>query len=115
MDVFVPPVRPTYGKMPESVTPRVLSASFGDGYRQDAGDGLNSLPRTLDLSFDVGSSAQAQEILDFFETRKGYIAFLWTPTGQTVQRQWKCTSWSRSPNEYPNVAVSAHFEQVFDV
>lgn len=114
-DTLTVPVRATYGKQAETVTPRVLTANFGDGYRQEAGDGLNVLSRKIDPTWDVLSSAQADDLLAFFEDKKGYIAFYWTPDGETVSRQWKCTSWTRSPVEYPNVSVTAHFELVFDL
>lgn len=112
---FTPPLEPTPGNKTRSVKPRILSAQFGDGYRQEAGDGLNYLPNSLDLTWAVLMPDQADTIENFFIAQKGYLAFLWTPSNETLERQWKCTNWSRSDPTAATQSITAHFEEVFDL
>lgn len=113
-DTFTPPINPSVG-MSRKVTPRVLSAAFGDGYRQEAGDGLNAIPRSLSLAWDMLLPTDADLIEAFFIAQKGYVAFLWTDPSETVQRQWKCSTWSRTSPTGVTESMSATFDQVFDL
>lgn len=113
-DTFMPPFAPSFG-LSRQVTPRVLTAQFGDGYRQEAGDGLNAIPRSASLQWNTLSASEADDIENFFVTQKGYVAFLWTDPREASPRLWKCPTWSRvSPNGRLD-SISATFEQVFDL
>ncbi|ARH11771.1 minor tail protein [Vibrio phage VaK] len=57
---------------------RVRSASFGDGYTQKAGDGINGKRQTWPLSF-TKKKAEAEAIKQFFDDHKGYQSFAWKP------------------------------------
>jgi len=57
---------------------RVLTAQFGDGYKQTAGDGINNLVQSWPLQF-TGSAAYITEIRDFLRSHGGAKPFLWTP------------------------------------
>lgn len=113
-DTFTPPFAPSFG-LSRQVTPRVLSAGFGDGYRQDAGDGLNAIPRSLSLQWNMLSSDEADAIEGFFIAEKGYLAFFWTDPREASPRLWKCPTWSRTSPSGRVDSISATFEQVFDL
>ena len=57
---------------------RVLSAQFGDGYRQTAADGINNKVASWPLQFS-GSEAQVGPIVAFLDRHQGYRAFQWQP------------------------------------
>ena len=52
-------------------TPRVLLASFGDGYEQRIANGINSLEQTFSLSFKTRTKAEIDDIIAFFVSLKG--------------------------------------------
>lgn len=65
-----------------AVSHRILSARFGDGYEQTAGDGINTAQQSWPLSFG-GSGADIAPIRAFLDRHGGWKSFLWTPpTGQ---------------------------------
>ena len=115
MDTFSPPIAPTPGGLSHQVTPRVLSAPFGDGYRQDAGDGLNAILRTVTLQWSVLDPADADTIEAFFVAEKGYLPFLWTDPRESAPRQWKCTTWTRAAATAATDSISATFVEVHDL
>lgn len=61
-----------------SIKHRTLSASFGDGYTQRAGDGVNTQAAEWPLEF-VGSKAFIEPIATFLDTHGGFRAFNWIP------------------------------------
>lgn len=115
MTAFEPPVQPTPGQQTRTLTPRILTAGFGDGYRQDAGDGLNQLPNAVDLGWNTLDQEDADAIEQFFIDHKGYLAFDYTLANESTSRQWKCTTWTRAPTNAVLLTITAHFEQVFDL
>src|SRR5258707_15503179 len=115
MDTFSPPLAPTPGGLSHQTTPRVLSAPFGDGYRQDAGDGLNAILRSVTLQWSVLDPAGADAIEAFFVAERGYLAFLWTDPREAIPRQWKCTTWTRSSPTAATASISATFVEVPDL
>ncbi|MDR2326419.1 MAG: phage tail protein [Acidovorax sp.] len=61
-----------------SVSHRVLSAKFGDGYEQTAADGINTAMQSWPLSF-VGRTEYIAPIQSFFDRHGSWMSFLWTP------------------------------------
>lgn len=96
------------------VQPRVLLAEFGDGYTQRAGDGLNTMGKTYELSLRHLTQPEYAYVIAFFERTGGYRAFLWTEPGATVARKWIVQRW-RTTDIAPGIFdISASFMQVFD-
>ncbi len=54
------------------------TAQFGDGYAQQAGDGINNKRDSWPLTF-TKRKAEAEKIKQFFDDHEGYKAFAWTP------------------------------------
>ncbi|MDR0259096.1 MAG: phage tail protein, partial [Comamonas sp.] len=61
-----------------TVSHRVLSAKFGDGYEQTAADGINTAMQSWPLSF-VGRAAVIEPIKSFLDQHGSWQSFLWTP------------------------------------
>lgn len=67
--------RPQGGVEP-TVTHRIKSAQFGDGYTQRVGDGINTRKEVWPLTF-LGRKAEIEAIKAFFDEHAGHKAFLW--------------------------------------
>lgn len=96
----------------ESHKPRTLTAAFGDGYVQEAGDGLNADLAELSPTWRNLSWEDATSIHNFFAQHKAYIPFLFTLPGEDTERKWKCTEWGRTWNSAGLVDVSATWKEV---
>lgn len=112
---FIPPVGASFSTgTSESREPRVLAAQFGDGYTQRAGDGINANPGELSPSWNVLLEGEAQAILNFFASHKGYIPFKFKLPGEATARKWICTKWNRTWATNRTVDVTATWKEVFD-
>ena len=90
---------------------RTLTASFGDGYAQRAGDGINNKVQSWPLEF-VGAASAVSPIIEFLDRHGGFRSFLWTPPLGVAGRY--------RAGEYETVALGAAmyslsvtFEQTF--
>jgi phage-related protein len=62
----------------------VRTASYGDGYQQSSGEGINSSRKTWSISFS-GRKSKVDEVRSFLDERAGYKSFAWTdPNGETA-------------------------------
>jgi phage-related protein len=61
-----------------TVSHRVLSAQFGDGYEQTAADGINAIQQSWPLQFTEQESLIIP-IRDFLDRHGSWKPFLWTP------------------------------------
>lgn len=96
--------------------PRVLSAKFGDGYEQRAGDGINNRPQVWTVHFNNRSLAQANAIIAFLRARNGASSFTWTPPDGSAEIRVICRKWPMAfadgyPKRYRSFSLT--FEQVF--
>lgn len=57
---------------------RALKAQFGDGYSQEAEDGINSRTETWPLEF-IGTESEILPIKAFLDRHGTWKGFLWTP------------------------------------
>ena len=76
-------INPDRGLKAES-RPRVLVATYGDGYEQRVAAGINNTPEVWNLTWKNRTSAEANKIVKFFETQGGITAFDWYPTGYDI-------------------------------
>jgi phage-related protein len=109
---FAPPVAPSVGTR-KSVTARVLTAQFGDGYAQRAVDGLNAVTRKASLAWEALRPHDADDIEAFFEERSGARAFSYTLPGETNAHLWTCAEWTRSGVDFEITSLTAELTQVF--
>lgn len=60
----------------------VRSASFGDGYVQTAGEGINNKTESWAITW-IGTKTDCLAIMNFFDERAGWKSFYWTtPLGK---------------------------------
>jgi phage-related protein len=92
-------------------TLRALSVQFGDGYRQDVGDGINTASQSWPVQF-MGRPDLVAQIRTFLLEREGFKSFHWTPPdGELLLFVCRSFSYRRSS---PRVAtIGATFEQTF--
>lgn len=60
-----------------TISQRTLSVSFGDGYSQTAGDGINTKTQSWALTF-TGKQSMINEIITFLDAHSGWQAFYWS-------------------------------------
>lgn len=96
---------------------RTLSADFGDGYTQEAGDGINTRKESWSISaaghWTDGSGMPVKAMSEFLDRQAGYKAFQWvTPMGQT--KLFKCKDgYSLTHEGAGNFKLAATFHEVF--
>lgn len=101
--------QPEFSAQVESA-PRVLGASFGDGYEQRTGDGINNDLRKWNLMF-MRETADIAVIEALFESCGGVSAFTWTPSGED-ELTVVCRKWERVRIAPDAQGLSASFEEV---
>ena len=103
---------PYYGSPQQSRKPRVLTASYGEGYEQRVADGINTDLATWNLTFR-GAPAYTNDIDVFLAARGGVEAFWWTDRRGRVGR-YVCRSWTQNEEDPAAWNLVATFEQVAD-
>jgi len=64
--------------MSRKSAPKVLTASFGDGYEQRVADGINSVKETYTLSFTNRAKADIDNMVVQLDANKGVTALAFT-------------------------------------
>ena len=108
-----PAITPSYGAQKTS-QPRVRNVQFGDGYSQRLRYGLNTNPKTWDLTWQNITESNADTIEAFLDARAGAESFDWTPPGGESSAKWICTQWSKTIPYLNRATISATFTQVFE-
>ncbi|NII53590.1 phage tail protein [Luteibacter sp. SG786] len=90
---------------------RVLKSQFGDGYSQEAADGINNKVQSWPLQF-FGSGIQIDEITAFLDRHAGATGFLWTPP-RGVQGLYKASAYGLNPLGGGFYTLSVTFDQKF--
>jgi phage-related protein len=115
LNTFTPAHAPDVG-LSGSAKFRILESQFGDGYKQRAGDGINTLEKKYNLSWNNLPNDDIDDIIEFLDGQKGYIAFNYTLPNATASQKFICKdygeTWIRSGDEK---SCSAVFEVVFDL
>jgi phage-related protein len=91
---------------------RVLVTSYGDGYQQRIGDGINIRKRIWNVTFN-GTAEYTNEIRDFLRTSNGVDSFDWTPPDGEAGK-WICTSWNKTYFSSAVHSIKATFVEVFE-
>lgn len=93
-------------------SPRLLSASFGDGYGQELPDGINHDRQQWTVSF-VRPVAEIAALESFLAARGGWDPFYWiNPRGELIRV--KCKQWTRAWSTPRVASTSATLVQEFD-
>ena len=110
---------PTFNWAPSAesqmvVKPRILQAKFGDGYTQEAPDGINHLLRTWQVYFKNRTTTECDAIEAFLVAQAGYLPFDWTPPNGAAGK-WKCglpNGWTRTRHSGQVGSITCTFEEV---
>jgi phage-related protein len=107
--------------MTKQSAPRVLTATFGDGYEQRIADGINTLNETYSLSFKTRLKADIDDIVAFLDGKKGVSNFTLTlpdtnNTTRTGERDVKVITTDYSLTyDYDNFySLSVSLKRVFE-
>jgi phage-related protein len=104
-----------------SSKPKVLTASFGDGYEQRIADGINSVKESYTLTFKTRPKEDIDDIVAFLDNQKGVSNFTLTlpdtnNTTRTGEKDVKvvCADYSTS-YVYDNFySLSVNLKRVFE-
>lgn len=96
----------------QRIKPSVNQTKFGDGYELRVATGLNTTPRTWEVSF-TRSVGEAQVILNFLEARAGREAFAWIDP-MNKEGTYVCREWGGGQQAFGVYVIQATFEQVFE-
>lgn len=107
-DTFVPAIAPSVQNSQKSITYRTKTATFGDDYVQEAGDGINTKTVSWPLTWTMINSSDAQDIEDFMDALGGFQSFTYTVPGD-IQRRYKCKNLTRTPVADDIESITATF------
>ena len=94
----------------KQVEMRVNYVSFGNGYSQRSGDGINPGVVDWDVVIPDLNLTTAAAIDTFLTTHAGVLAFDWQPPGGTMKK-WTCKSWSFKPGPGALQSFSGKFHK----
>lgn len=114
LQTFTPTVIPSIGTN-GSHEFRVLSANFGDGYAQEAGDGLNTKESVYNIVWSLITNSEFNTITDFFDAHGGHTAFYYTLPGHDSAQKFKCKRYGETWSKGDNKGLTAVFERVYDL
>lgn len=96
-DTLYPPIQPSYQGTQGDDKPRLITNTYGDGYKQDTPDGLNPILRTPTLVWDPILSTDAHTIMTFLDAHVG-VPFYYTLPRDLAPRTW---IWTGRQRTYP--------------
>tara|TARA_R100000008_G_C3556773_1_gene153682 strand:+ start:392 stop:769 length:378 start_codon:yes stop_codon:yes gene_type:complete len=102
-----------------STDPQVIKNEFGDGYTQRISRGLNNLKQDIKVNFANRTKADIDDIVAFFESKKGVTAFTFTvPDSNSGSSELAvkviCTQWNQVWEHDDYYSLSATFERVYE-
>lgn len=95
----------------KTAEPRIKKVEFGDGYTQEAPDGLNYNLYTWGLNWETLTQTEKTTMENFLVARKGYETFLWSDPS-AIQYRVKCRSWSVTEIAPKIYSIKCTFNQV---
>ena len=114
LNTFSPATAPDVG-LSGSNKFRILESNFGDGYKQRAGDGINTKEKNYSLSWNNLSVSEINDIITFLDSQAGYIAFNYTLPGDSASTKFICKDYSETWMQGNLKGCSATFELVYDL
>jgi len=88
LDTFAPDWPPQIAGTGGSLDQRILEANFGDGARQAAPDGLNSLFESYTLVWTAAPNAVFEYVTAFYQAHGKTEPFWYTPPGRSTPRKF---------------------------
>lgn len=95
---------------------RQITLQFGDGYMQNAPDGINNVYYKWDVKYENVKLADRNTLQTFFDSIGLWSWFSWTAPGDSVARKWKITTAPVETSVGANIyTISVSYTQVFDL
>lgn len=115
---FSAPVQPDKG-FSRATTPKVILASFGDGYEQRIADGINILNQSMGVSFSTRPKAEIDDLVAFFESLGGVSRFKFNiedsnEGSSTETILCVCPTWSQTWAFDNFYSLTATFRRVYE-
>ena len=110
----LPDISPDYNGS-KSVEFQTRTAQFGDGYTQRSPEGINNSDENTALTWSNLPKTDADTLENFFKDHKGSTAFLYTLPQSSTEEKFICKSYTRTPNDYDAVTMTATFTKVYDL
>jgi len=94
---------------------KTLSANFGDGYSQDAPDGINSTKDTWSIAYEGLDSTDRSTVVAALDAVGGSDYFTWTPIGAGASLRFKLTpdGWSETWQSGDLCTIAFSLRQVY--
>ena len=115
---FSAPVQPDKG-FSRSTTPRVIQATFGDGYEQRVADGINVLNQSMSVSFTTRPKAEIDDLVAFFDSLGAVSRFKFnledSNEGSSTETIFCiCSQWNQSWAYDNFYSLTATFRRVYE-
>lgn len=99
--------------------PQVFVAEFGDGYEQRVANGINNIKQKLEVGFVNRPKDEIDDIVAFFESKKGATAFNFTiadTNGGSNEDTVKvvCESWNQTWKYDDYYDLKATFRRLYE-
>lgn len=96
-------------------TNRVLTAQFGDGYSQEAPDGINNLVDSWSVTYENLDNTERATLWAVLDAVGSWDYLTWQPPGYSTSKKWKVTSdgVSEQPTSGDTYTISFSLKQVF--
>lgn len=99
--------------------PQVITSQFGDGYQLRVANGINNIKQTMKVTFANRAKADIDDIVEFFEGKKGVTAFTYVLADSNEGSSEEsikvlCTKWDQTWNYGDWYSLSADFERVYE-
>ena len=114
LETFNPAILPDVGSGSDSKF-RINKASFGDGYIQRSGSGINTLEEDVTLNWSFLTETEVNDIKAFFDARGGYEAFNYTMPGESTPTKFICERYRKRYAAGDNYDFIAQLERVYDL
>src|SRR5688572_3201304 len=94
---------------------RVLTAQFGDGYSQEAPDGINTLVDEWSIRYDNLNLTDRNTLWTALDAVGAWDYFTWTAPGDGSSKKWKVTKEgiSEQPVSGDTYSIAFTLKQVF--
>jgi phage-related protein len=94
---------------------RVLSAQYGDGYSQEARDGINNVVDEWTVHYPNLVQADRDNLVAFLDSNGASVSWTWTAPGDSGSKNWKLTKdgWSETFLAGNVYSITFNARQVF--
>lgn len=96
-------------------TYKTLTVQFGDGYQQDAPNGINNIIDEWSIVYDNLSTTDRATLVSFLDSVGAWTSFTWQALGDSTTKNWKVTKdgWSETVKAGSVYSISFSIKQIY--